>query len=218
MDAQFWHERWEMNEIGFHQAEINIHLQEFWPLLNLPRAQRVLVPLCGKSRDMLWLLEQGYRVLGVELSALAVAAFFQENQLTFQCYPHGAFTCWEQAEIQILSGDFFSLTTDYTSDIKGVYDRASLVALPPELRIRYVRHLASLVTSGTKIFLVTMEYPQTEMASPPFSVSPSEVEELYKDHFRIQRLITKEVLSENLRFAKRGLTRLTEQVYFMERL
>jgi thiopurine S-methyltransferase len=31
---------------------------------------------------MIWLAEQGHRVVGVELSQIAVAAFFRENGLT----------------------------------------------------------------------------------------------------------------------------------------
>ena len=81
MKAEFWLERWQRNEIGFHQGEINAHLQDYWDRVGLKEGGEVFVPLCGKSNDMLWLRAQGHRVLGVELSPLAVEAFFVENQL-----------------------------------------------------------------------------------------------------------------------------------------
>jgi len=46
-------------------------LCQYWQELNLAHDSVVFVPLCGKSRDMLWLREQGHQVLGVELSAIA---------------------------------------------------------------------------------------------------------------------------------------------------
>ena len=81
MEPGFWHERWERAEIGFHKQEINVHLQQFWNCLELPAGERVFVPLCGKSLDLLWLAGEDHPVTGVELSPIAVDAFFQENEL-----------------------------------------------------------------------------------------------------------------------------------------
>lgn len=217
MNAQFWHERWENNQIGFHQEEIHFYLQEFWPRLNLPKGQQVFVPLCGKSKDMFWLLEQGYRVLGIELSPLAIAAFYQENQLTPVKIQRGTFSCWELDEIQILGGDYFSLTPSETTTITAVYDRASLIALPEEMRTRYVKHLASLLNTGTQVLLITLTYPPAEMNGPPFSVAVEEVHRLYKDTFEIQHFATKDVLSESPHLKTRGLTSLTESAYLLKR-
>ena len=218
MKTQFWHERWEKNEIGFHQEEINTHLQEFWPLLNCPPGQTVFVPLCGKSKDMLWLAKQGHPVLGIEVSEIAVKAFFQEHHFTPHHTSQGSLTRWKHEEIQILCGDFFSLTPQHTHTVKGVYDRASLVALPEELRVHYAQHLAHLLVPETKVLLITLEYAQDEMVGPPFSVSQPEVQALYTQTFKVQRIIATEVLSENPHLAKKGLTRLTQKIYFMNRL
>lgn len=218
METQFWHERWKKNEIGFHQEEINVHLQEFLPLLNFPKGQTIFVPLCGKSKDMLWLLEQGYLVLGIEVSEIAVQAFFQENHLIPCRKPHGAFIHWEYDDIKILCGDFFSLTPPQMTEVVGVYDRASLVAFPENLRVQYAQHLAHLLVQGTKVLLITLEYSQDEMVGPPFSVSQAEIDALYQKTFQIQRMITKEVLSENPHLARKGLTHLIQKTYFMSRL
>jgi thiopurine S-methyltransferase len=68
MQPEFWHKRWASNQIGFHLPQVNPYLQRFWPALGLEEGSRVLVPLCGKSLDLLWLAHQGHEVLGVELS------------------------------------------------------------------------------------------------------------------------------------------------------
>ncbi|WP_049794603.1 hypothetical protein [Methylomonas methanica] len=80
MDQAFWHQRWQQNQIGFHAVEFNLHLQNHWPTLHIHKGAKVLVPLCGKSQDILWLMAQGYQVTGVELSPVAVQAFFAENR------------------------------------------------------------------------------------------------------------------------------------------
>jgi thiopurine S-methyltransferase len=216
MKAEFWLERWQRNEIGFHQGEINAHLQEFWDRLQLPAGSEVFVPLCGKSRDMLWLRAQGHRVLGVELSPLAVEDFFLENELKPQVRSHGAFDSWSCDGVTLLCGDFFELET---ADLKGVaaaYDRASLVALPPEMRERYAQHLHRILPTRVPMLLVTMDYPQAEMSGPPFSVSAAEVQRLYADHYDIARLYTHDVLAENVRFRERGLTHLDEVVFHLQ--
>ena len=81
MDAEFWLERWREGRTHFHQTRITPLLQKYWPTLAVPKGGRVLVPLAGKSLDMVWLAAQGHAVLGVELSQLAVDQFFEENEL-----------------------------------------------------------------------------------------------------------------------------------------
>jgi len=115
MEIEFWHQRWMKNQIGFHQQEINSHLQEFWQQLNLPDEAPVFVPLCGKSRDMLWLRARGHPVLGVEISPIAVRDFFAENDLTPDVIRDGAFERWESDGLTILCGDFFDLDSDSLS-------------------------------------------------------------------------------------------------------
>lgn len=213
MKAEFWLERWQRKEIGFHQDEINVHLQEYWNGLQLPAGGEVFVPLCGKSRDMLWLRAQGHRVLGVELSPLAVEDFFLENELKPQVRSAGAFDCWSCDGVSILCGDFFDLEAADLKAVAGVYDRASLVALPQEMRQRYAQHLQRILPAGTPTLLVSMDYAQQEMGGPPFAVSEAEVSSLYGAHYAVERLYTLDVLAENPRFRERGLTRLDEVVY-----
>jgi len=215
MEKDFWLERWERQETGFHQDEVNPHLREHWPGLHLPEGSKVFVPLCGKSRDMLWLREQGHAVTGVELSPLAVQAFFEESGLPARQTRGERFNCCEADAIRILCGDFFDLTSDDLAGIEAVYDRASLVALPPEMRERYARHLLGILPPATRVLLVTFDYPQTEMPGPPFAVSPQEVERLYRDRARISLLAQTDALAQNPRFRERGLSRLQENIFHL---
>lgn len=217
MDPEFWHGRWERGQIGFHQTEINVHLQNFWSRLGVGKKLPVFVPLCGKSADMRWLVEQGHPVVGVEISPIAVQAFFAETGLTATRTEQGAFTRWHSGAVTILCGDFFALSRDDIADVAGVYDRASLIALPPKMRERYARHLAGLLTPGIPCLLVTFEYPQQQMDGPPFSVVASEVDALYRDSFDVERLYARNILDENPRFKEQGLTSLEERVFKLQR-
>lgn len=215
MKKEFWLERWEREEIGFHQSEINPYLCRYWQELNPAKNSTVFVPLCGKSRDLLWLRQQGQRVLGVELSALAVLAFFSENGYTPNRTTTGKFDCHEADGIRILCGDFFDLSKADLTNTGAVYDRASLVALPPDMRARYARHLANILPPATKILLITFDYPQAEMPGPPFAVSVNEVEELYRGYANIKLLAQLDVLPHNPRFRERGLSRLQENIFLL---
>lgn len=215
MKKDYWLERWERRETGFHQDEINPYLRQYWHELHVARGGAVFVPLCGKSLDMLWLREQGHPVLGVELSGVAVQDFFRENGYTPQCTANKNFNCSDAAGMRILCGDFFDLTRNELAEIAAVYDRASLVALPPHMRERYVRHLAGILPPATKILLVTFDYPQAQMPGPPFAVSAIEVETLYREHADICLLGKQDVLAQNPRFQQRGLDSLHENIYLL---
>lgn len=215
MKKEFWLERWEREEIGFHQSEVNPYLRRYWRELHPAHNSEVFVPLCGKSRDMLWLRKQKHQVLGVELSDIAVQAFFKENSYTLHHVTTGEFDHYEADGIHILRGDFFDLSKNDLANVGAVYDRASLVALPPEMRERYVRHLTGILPSGTQILLVTFDYHQPQMEGPPFAVSSGEVEALYLGHADIHLLAQLDVLPQNPRFRERGLSRLQESVYLL---
>jgi thiopurine S-methyltransferase len=215
MKKEFWLERWERAEIGFHQDAVNPYLLRYWGELQAAQGGEVFVPLCGKSLDMLWLRQQGHAVLGVELSPIAVRDFFAENGLALTHARAGQFDQCEAEGIRILCGDFFELTREHLAQVRAVYDRASLVALPPEMRARYARHLAEILPSGTQVLLVTFDYPQQEMAGPPFAVSVAEVQALYGPYAEIRLLAQADVLELNPRFRQRGVTRMQENIFLL---
>jgi thiopurine S-methyltransferase len=217
MQASFWIELWKKSEIGFHKADIDINLQQFWSRLALKAGQQVFVPLCGKSLDMLWLAGQGHKVIGVELSPLACEAFFDENTLTPSRYRDGAFEVWSADEIRILQGDFFDLRSEQLADCAGVYDRASLIALPPAMRDHYVQHLSAILPAAAEILLLTMEFDQAQRAGPPFAVAEAEVRRLYEPAFEVKRLHAQDIFSPQSPLARQGLTWLEEKVYRIAR-
>jgi thiopurine S-methyltransferase len=215
MKKEFWLERWERSEIGFHQNEINPYLLRFWNALSHPAGSEVFVPLCGKSLDMVWLRQQGSYVLGVELSPLALKDFFHEQGISAQCVSGGRFDNYIADGFCLACGDFFDLRKEDMGQVSAVYDRASLVALPPEMRESYARHLASILPRCTKILLVTFDYPQAEMQGPPFAVSVNEVKALYGPYADIHILAQEGVLEQNPRFKQRGVTRMQENIFLL---
>ena len=71
MEHSFWHSKWQKNEIGFHEPEGNALLVKHAHVLLSGGEQsshpiRIFVPLCGKTRDIAWLLSQGVEVVGAE--------------------------------------------------------------------------------------------------------------------------------------------------------
>lgn len=217
MKKEYWLERWRQEEIGFHQGEINPYLRQYWPELQVVPGKQVFVPLCGKSRDMIWLREQNLSVLGVELSPLAVEAFFKENEYSPRHTVGEKFDHWDADGIGILCGDFFDLEKD-DLEMGAVYDRASLVALPPETRRAYADHLLRILPPAIRILLITFDYPQSEMSGPPFAVSTAEVEILYGKCADVRLLAKLDVLAENPRFQQRGISRLQESIFLLTTL
>ncbi len=215
MKKEFWLERWERSEIGFHQDEINPHLRQHFLNLHHAKDGEVFVPLCGKSLDMMWLRQQGCKVLGAELSEIAVEDFYNENGLAASQSTSGKFQSYQAGGVHILCGDFFDLRKEDLTNVGAVYDRASLVALPPDIRERYAQHLVNILKPGTQILLITFDYPQAEMQGPPFAVSVNDVGTLYGKYAEIRLLAQEDVLAQNPRYQQRGMSRMEEHVFLL---
>jgi thiopurine S-methyltransferase len=212
-----WLQRWESGDTGWHHQEFNPHLLSCWGGLQAPPGCTVLVPLCGKSRDMVWLAEQGHSVIGIELSPLAVAAFFEENGLTPAREVQDDFDVWQAGPYRILCGDIFRLQPQHVAGVQALYDRASLVAFNPEQRRNYAALLRNLLGADCRMLLVAMDYPQAEMQGPPHAVNQAEVETLFGQTFSVELLDSLDLLAASDRYADRGLSRLWEQVYRLQR-
>lgn len=215
MEPAFWHKRWADNQIGFHQLQVNPYLQAHWPALGLAAGAQVLVPLCGKSLDLLWLAAQGYRVLGVELSRRAVEDFFVEHGLVAEVSQRGAFEVWRSGEIELWCGDIFALKAEDVAGCAGLYDRAALIALPPRMRERYMALLDELPAIG-KGLLVTLDYDQSLIDGPPFSVGDGEVRAGFSG-WQVDEVEGREILDESPKFLKAGVERLLERAYSVRR-
>ncbi|TPG48492.1 thiopurine S-methyltransferase [Rhodanobacter glycinis] len=213
MDPDFWHQRWREGRTGFHQDRPTPQLLKFWPTLALAPGSEVFVPLAGKSLDLVWLAAQGHRVLGVELSPLAIAQFFAEHGLTPQVHDSRYGSHYRAGEIELICGDVFGLDADVLADCAAVYDRAALIALPPPLRRRYVRELHALLPGGCRGLLITLEYPQHEKQGPPFAVPEAEVRELYGRDWRVETLERRDILAQQPGFVAEGVSALETVVY-----
>ncbi|OWP52187.1 thiopurine S-methyltransferase [Pseudomonas nitroreducens] len=217
MQHEFWQSRWARNEIGFHQQSVNPGLQRHWPNLGLPEESQVLVPLCGKSLDMLWLAQWGYRVLGVELAERAAVDFFAELGVVPQITEEGALRRYSYERLEILQGDFFDVTAGQVAGCGGLYDRAALIALPPDLRADYAAHLQRILPHPVRGLVVTLEYPQAQMDGPPFAVLAAEVRELFVEGWEVGEVERLDVLAESPKFLKRGVSHLDEVVFTLRR-
>lgn len=217
MDHAFWLNCWQTGRTGFHQARVLPLLQKHWPGLGLAPGSRVFVPLCGKSLDMTWLASQGHRVLGVELSPLAVREFFAEHGLVPEVHASRYGTHHVAGAIEIICGDAFGLDAAVLADCAALYDRAALIALPPAMRENYVGTLMARLPAACRGLLVTLDYPPGEMQGPPFGVPASEVLRRYGDAWDVVPLEARDILAHEPGLAARGLTRLETAVYRLQK-
>jgi len=204
-DNGLWLKFWRDNRVDFHQKSVNQLLSRFWHILKPAPGSRIFVPLCGKSQDMIWLAQQGHEVIGVELSPVAVKAFFRENHLQPCLRKMGSFTLWEYGKISILCGDFFALLKNDLGLIDMVYDRAALTALPLDIRSRYAVHLQAILPSTVKVFLLTTEDIEPAESLQKLDAIDTEINGLFSADFEID-LIHAELVSEATHAKVYGLT------------
>jgi thiopurine S-methyltransferase len=215
MQHNFWHELWAKGELGFHLDQINPFLKRHCNNAFGQQNGSVFIPLCGKSLDVLWLAKRYDKVIGVELSQRAVDDFFRENKLTPSISQTDQLIEYRCENITVYCGDIFQLKTSQLAGCQFIYDRASLIALPDEMRKRYVAKLQSLFSEGYRSLLVTLDYPQSEMDGPPFAVSYDTVERLFSHCQNIELLESKDILVSAPRFKERGVSQMHEHVFLL---
>ena len=213
MEPSFWHERWAEGRIGFHRDDVNDALDRWWGAIECSSDQSVLVPLCGKSVDLWWLREKGHSVFGVELSPIAVQQFWSESNREPNKTSTERFDVTTADGVTMLCGDLFDLTQQDINGIGAVYDRASIIALRPDLRVRYCEHLASLLQSGTRGLMLTLSYDQSKLDGPPFSIDPDLLRDLLGEDFAIECLHTEDLEIENPRMQDADLPSLQRHVF-----
>jgi len=192
METSFWHKRWESNEIAFHEKAANLLLVKYFHQLSLTKGSRVFVPLCGKTLDIPWLLSNGYRVAGAELSTLAIEQLFAELKVEPTISRISELDHYSANNLDIFVGDIFSLTRKMLGPVNAIYDRAALVALPEDMRIRYTAHLTEITLQAPQL-LISYEYDQSAVDGPPFSISSEEVNRHYKDRYDVTLLASTDV-------------------------
>ena len=213
-----WHSRWEGNKIGWHADQVNQNLIEYFSKLNLVDGDKIFVPLCGKSIDMLYLLQRGLKVVGVEMSEIAAKQFFSDNKLEYSVSKVDDLILYEGDGIQIFCGDFFTLKANHLVGVKAVYDRASLIALDEALRQKYVNHLNDIISKDVRVLLLTLNYPQHQRVDPPFAVSKSEVDSLYGGSFQCQELQNISDIENEPMFLLQGVDFVEKAVYCLQKV
>lgn len=184
MDANFWHQKWSKNDIAFHQDEANPLLVQYFKTLSLAEGSRIFIPLCGKTLDIAWLLSHGYRVAGAELSKVAVEQLFVELGVKPKILRVGKLEHYSATNIDIFVGDIFDLSSSTLGLVDAIYDRAALVALPLEMRNQYTAHLIQITDKAPQL-LICLEYDQSIIDGPPFSISNEEVKHHYADTYEL---------------------------------
>lgn len=187
-DHALWKAGWHANQIPFHLTHVHPLLTRFWEELGLPVNERVFVPLCGKSLDVMWLHERGHPVVGVELSEVAVKALFQAAGLSPQRASQGDMSCSTHGQLSIFCGDFFSLTQAHLAGVRAVYDRAALTALPEDLRADYVAHLHAILPPDCQILLLTVEDLDDDEEAAANMLQSADILALYAGYFSTELL------------------------------
>ena len=200
-----WIERWQEGRIGWHKADGSASLKKYWRV----SGRDVLVPLCGKSVDLKWLADQGNRVVGVELSEIAVRAFFAEQALDYTIVD-GELPTYQATDvaISIHCGDYFDL---HQVRCNAHDDRGALIALPDDVRAAYAEHTSSLLTADAEQLVITLDYDESAAVGPPFSVSDDEVHTYWPDLVCVDQ--RDDIADAPPKFIEAGLASMAEKVW-----
>lgn len=210
--AEPWIDRWQEGRTGWHEDDGSALLRRHWP--RLVRGSAVLVPFCGKSVDLVWLGSQGLKVTGIELSEIAVRAFFDENELDFEISKNNRLPCYRASSvpIRLYCGDFFEFEPDVgEGPFQGLYDRGALVAVPAADRGHYVEHTCAMLEPDAYKMVISLEYEQQRVAGPPWSVPAAEISAYWPD---LECIKTRNDIKTGApKFRKAGLTEVIESVW-----
>lgn len=193
MESAFWHQVWSQGHLGLHKYEVNPFLKKHIQKLQLNKNDRIFIPLCGKINDIAWLLEEGYRVVGVELSKLAVNQLFSELNITPTVTSTPNHLHFSGQNIDIFVGDIFELSSEYLDEVSAIYDRAALVALPTTMRKPYTSHLMKITKYAPQL-LITYEYDSSKAEGPPFSIKQEELMTHYDSQYHLTSIASEEVI------------------------
>jgi thiopurine S-methyltransferase len=211
MTEDFWHRKWEGNEIAFHEREANPLIVKYFGDLSVPAGGRVFLPLCGKTLDIHWLLSHRYRVAGSELSKIAIEQLFSELGVEPSLTAIGPVSLYSSQNIDIFVGDIFSLSAHLLGPVDAIYDRAALVALPGPIRERYAPHLIEITDRAPQL-LISYDYDQRLQDGPPFSVSDGEIARQYQESYDVKQLASVEVIG-----GLKGICAASEKVWLLKK-
>ena len=206
-----WKQSWKDGRIGFHLPNTNPNLVKYAHLLE--ECTNIFVPLCGKTLDMHFLHEQGHHIFGVELVQQAIADFFAEWNVS----PTIENKHYSHAGITLIESNIFAIQASDLPTLHGIFDRAALVALPPDIRSQYVEHLLSLLSPNGTILLITYDMPHPQEEGPPFPVRKHDIPILFKNAASVQLLEEiHNTAKEEPRLALRGVDWSKEHIWLIK--
>lgn len=179
VESEFWKEAWDVNNIGFHQEKLNPIMVEKFKDIDL-EGKNVLIPLAGKTRDINFFTQRKANVIAVEVVEKAIHDYFNESSIDYNKETHKTYSLYSSPFLKFYHTDFFDADNLIDAEIHYVYDRASNVALPPELRKKYYAVIDKLTTTKTNFLIITYEHNGDSDFGPPFMVPAKEIVENYK--------------------------------------
>ena len=220
MDKDFWLKAWEEGRTRFHNQEPNTDLVQYFPLFK-DHVTEAFVPLCGKSIDLHFLHQAGLEVTGVELSPLAIDQFKQdskERDLSWIETELSHHLLSQADSLNLYCGDLFELPAEVLESVDFIYDRAAIVALPPELRLKYASWIKETFKQPHQILLISFEYDQALCDGPPFSVTEAEINQLFSDCYSIDLLDRRVIDDINPKFVEANVKKFERTVYQLKSL
>lgn len=182
LTAEDWHKRyWEDNNLYFHCEEPHDMLVKFYDRICGERNERIFLPLCGKSVDLMWLANRGHEVVGLEFSDIAVKAVFEESNQEYNVLTQDNFDVYKAKNVPltIYKGDFFLITNKLLGKFDAVWDRGGFTAIEAERRSEYVKILLTLLQETGKVLLFSVNFDTSSYGGPPY---PASIENV-KDYF-----------------------------------
>nr|XP_039260200.1 probable thiopurine S-methyltransferase [Styela clava] len=158
----------------------------------LPNAirKRIFLPLCGKSPDIKWLIDEGYEVVGLECSEHAILEFFEENSVEFEksvSTKDHSFRVYtgKTANVVIYEGDYFKFNSDIAGGLfDAVWDSASLNTIELASRKPYVEIMRSVLDKQAKYMLSAMYFGEKRTwINNPFDITDADMTELFGEYF-----------------------------------
>ena len=214
MDKEYWLKTWALKDIQFHSDQVDSHLIEYIEKLKLQPGDLILVPLCGKTRDLMWLAKAGFRVIGVEISPIACEEFFSDFGITPNIIKTSSFTKYQYENITLFCGDIFNLNPNDLPNIRAIFDHRALIALPAPLRTKYVNHLLHCASDNHIKILLIVLHSSNEVKGPPFPISDQEIKILYGKDFEITKLSSENILLKE-HLVRKGYDDLAQSVYLI---
>lgn len=157
-----WEKRFQDNSTPWERPGLHPAARDWINQDVLVPGQRVLIPGCGRSPELVQFADRGLAVTGFDLSATAID--------------------WQRAALDkldltadLIKGDGLAWTPEALFDL--IYEQTFLCAIPPRLRHSYEACAHRWLKSGGKFLALFMQ--KDERGGPPYGCSLDAMHELF---------------------------------------